>query len=142
MTTLKSLKKLVSVIVGADIAPADVPGETIPEVIDYLAENYPGGSGGGGTVESLTVTTKAGSTVGTAKVTVSPAITSGNSYVYKMAANEIVVPEYHEIISGATAWDGTSDIEGEDGYRIGIYEVTSDRKVVKFGQAIMNVNLG
>lgn len=141
MTTLKSLKNLVSVIVGGDIAPADIPGTTIPEVIDYLAENYPGG-GGTITVGSLTVTTKAGATVSTSKVTVSPAITSGNSYVYKMAANEISEPEYHEIISGATAWDGTSDIEGEDGYHIAIYEITSEGKAVKFGQAIMKVNLG
>ena len=38
MTTLKSLKNLVAVIVGGDTAPADIPGTTIPEVIDYLAE--------------------------------------------------------------------------------------------------------
>ena len=41
MTTLNALKKLTSVIVGG-ITAANIPGETIPEVINYLANNYPG----------------------------------------------------------------------------------------------------
>lgn len=137
MATLKSLKNLISVIVGGDTAPADIPGTTIPEVIDYLANNYPSG----GAIEALAVTSVAGSTIGATKVTVNPTLTAGNSYVYKTNPSTIDAPAYHEIISGATAWDGTSDIEAENGYHIGIYEINSDGKVVKFGQATITVNL-
>jgi hypothetical protein len=141
MTTIKALKTLAAVIIGGDTAPSDIAGNTIPEVINYLAENYPNGSVIG-TVEELDITTVAGSTFGATKITVKPTLTSGNSYVYKTSPSTIGVPDYHEVPTGVTAWDGKSEIESEDGYHIGIYELNSDGKVVKYGEGVINVNLG
>jgi hypothetical protein len=136
MTTVEALKKLTSVIVGGTTA-ADIPGETIPEIIDYLANNYPGG----GAIEALTVTSVAGSTIGATKVTVNPTLTAGNSYVYKTNPSTIDAPTYHETITGGTAWNGTDEIEADDGHHIGIYELNSNGQCVKFGDAIIHIKL-
>lgn len=136
MTTVEALKKLTSVIVSGTTA-ADIPGETIPEVINYLANNYPGG----GEIEELTVTSVAGSMFGATKITVSPTLTSGNSYVYKTNPSTIDAPVYHEIISGGTTWNGTDEIEADDGHHIGIYELNSNGQCVKFGDAIIHIKL-
>lgn len=141
MTTIKALKTLSAVIIGGGIAPIDIQGETVPEVINYLAENYPNGSVIG-TVGELDVVSVAGSTEFTTSITVTPTLASGNSYVYKTSPSTIGVPEYHEVPTGVTSWDGKSDIEAEDGYHIGIYEINSDGKVVKYGEGVINVNLG
>jgi hypothetical protein len=141
MTTIKALKKLTAVIVGGGISPSDIVADTIPEVIDYLADNYPNGNPIA-TVEELNITSVAGSTFGASKITVTPTLTSGNSYVYKTNPSTIGVPEYHDVPTGVTAWDGKSEIESEDGYHIGVYELDSDGKVVKFGEGVINVNLG
>lgn len=137
MTTINSLKKLTAVIVGGGSA-ADIPGETIPDVLEYLAKNYPGG----GVVDDLEVKSTAGSDFGKTKITVTPTLTSGNSYVYKTSATTFETPGYLSTVSGGTSWNGTNEIEAEDGHYIGIYELNSSGKVVKFGKAIITVNLG
>lgn len=137
MTTIKALKKLSAVIIGG-VSAVDIPGETVPEVLDYLSANYPGG----GTVEELNIKSVAGSAFGTTKITVTPTLTSGNSYVYKTDTGNIDVPDYLSTVSGGTAWNGTDNIEAEDGHHIGVYELNSNGEVVKFGEAIVTVNLG
>lgn len=136
MTTIKALKKLTSVIVGGN--SADIPGETVPEVIEYLANNYPMS----GTVTELTITSTPGSTFGTTKITVTPKLTSGNKYAYKISPSTVEEPAYYSIPTGVTEWDGVSEIEAEDSHHIGLYELNSEGRVIGFGDEIVAVNLG
>lgn len=138
MTIVDSLKKLGAAIIGGGLTPDHVPGRTAAEVIDYIARVKAGEQLG-----ELKVSSAAGSTNGMTKITVTPTKTEGNSYVYKTNIRAIDTPEYfQEIDSSYTSWDGKSDIAGEDGHRIGIYEINSDNCVVKFGQAVISANLG
>ena len=47
MTTVESLKKLAAKVKGDSVLPADIPGDTIPDVLHYIADNYVPGSSGG-----------------------------------------------------------------------------------------------
>lgn len=136
MTNLSALKKLTAAIVGS-ITPDEVPGDTIADVINYLAKFEAGEILG-----VLTVTSAAGTSVGKTKLTVTPSKATGNSYVYATSPNTIAAPEYLDDATGLTAWNGTSEIEAEDGHFIGIYEVNSSKQILKFGQAKIKINLG
>lgn len=137
MTTVEALKNL-AVAIGAAETVEEINGTTIPEIIQHIADNYSGESGSLGT---LTVTSVAGSSSGKTAITVVPTLVSGHSYAYKTNASAITAPNYLDTPTGTTAWDGSSEISGEDGHHIGIYELNSDGKVVKFGDTVMNVNL-
>ena len=136
MSKVEALKDLASVVCGVDVA--DVPGTNIVEVLKFIANNYPGGERLG----DLIVTSVEGSSTGKTKITVTPAISSGNSYVYKINASSIETPDYLGDSSGYTAWNGTDDITAEDGHYIAICEINSSNKIVKFGQTKAVVNLG
>lgn len=138
MTTVEALKELAAVVVGGGITAADVPGTSTPEVIMYIAENYPTAEQLG----TLTVTSAPGSTVGTTTITVTPVITNGNTYAYLTSPTTIAVPDYLDAVTGYTAWNGTDDIAAEDGHHIAICELNSSNQVVKFGQTVATVNLG
>lgn len=85
--------------------------------------------------DGLTVTSEEGSASGKTKVTVSPAIGSGNSYVYK-AASAVDLPAVgEECKTGFTAWDGSADITAATGAELLIVEVDADKKAVKAGTA-------
>lgn len=76
-----------------------------------------------GSLVNLTVTSVAGNTSGSAKITVEPILTSGNSYKYKTAANP-VMPEYGILCrNGYTNWDGISEIMVTEGQKLLIAEV-------------------
>ena len=84
---------------------------------------------------TLTVTSVAGGTTGATKITASPALTSGNSYKYKVAANP-TMPVFDQLISqGYTAWDGSADITATTGNKIVIVEVNANGHAVKAGMA-------
>lgn len=84
-------------------------------------------------LETLIVTSVAGATTGSTKITITPELVSGNSYKYKTAANP-TVPTINQICTtGYTVWDGTSDITATDGNKIVIVEVDSDNKAKKAG---------
>ena len=135
MSNVDALKKLAAAIVG--IIADEVPGKTTAEVIEYIAK-YEAGE----YLQPLTITSVAGSSVGTTKITVSPTLTSGNSYVYQTSPTAIAEPEYLDNVSAYTEWNGSSNITAEDGHYIGIYEVNDENKVVKFGQKTITANLG
>lgn len=81
----------------------------------------------------LTVTSEKGSESGKTKITVTPALASGNSYKYKVAANP-TLPEYDAVCtSGYTAWNGTDEITATSGQKIVIVEVDSSNKAKKVG---------
>ena len=85
-------------------------------------------------VGNLTVTSAAGTTSGTTKVTVSPAKESGNLYKYKVGdAAESVTSGQN--VKTWTAWDGTADITAATGKTITIVECGSDYKALKAGSA-------
>lgn len=87
----------------------------------------------------LTVASVAGTTSGKTKITVTPALTSGNSYKYKAAANP-TAPEYNAVCTtGYTAWNGTDEISATTGQKIIIVEVDADNKAKKAGQATIVV---
>lgn len=83
----------------------------------------------------LTVTSVEGTTTGKTAITITPALTSGNSYKYKTAANP-TVPEYNAVCStGYTNWNGTDEITATAGQKIVVVEVDSDNKAKKAGTA-------
>lgn len=87
------------------------------------------------TLGTLTVTSAAGTTTGKTAITVSPTLTSGNSYKYKVAANP-TLPTYDQLISGGyTNWDGTSEITAATDSKIVIVEVNANGHAVKAGEA-------
>lgn len=89
---------------------------------------------GDNTLGTLTVNSVAGTATGDTKVTVSPALTSGNSYKYKVADTEQEVT-YGKSVQVWSAWNGTSDITAESGKVITVVECDSAYKAVKAGHA-------
>ena len=78
----------------------------------------------------LTVSSAAGSTTGTTKLTVTPALGDGDSYrIYGGAA----IPAVGEVLVAWTAWDGTSDITAATGDLITVAEVDGTNAAVKAG---------
>lgn len=84
-------------------------------------------------IESLTVTSVAGATTGTTKITVVPELECGNSYKYKTGVT-VDLPTYGDALTGYTTWDGVSDITATTGNDIVIAEV-SNNVCVKAGKA-------
>lgn len=85
-------------------------------------------------LDSLSVTSIAGTASGDTKITVSPALTSGNEYRYKVAT-DAKLPAYGQDLRTWTAWDGTSDITAATGKEICIAECDPYHKAVKAGIA-------
>lgn len=90
--------------------------------------------GGDGELAELTVTSAAGTESGNTKITVSPALTSGNSYKYKVgdAAQNVT---YGKSVQTWTAWDGSADITAETGKIITVVECDGAYKAMKAGSA-------
>ena len=78
----------------------------------------------------LSVSSAAGSTSGATKLAVTPTIGSGNSYRYMTGAQ---TPAVGAVLSGWTAWDGTSDITAATGDILTVAEVSSTGTAVKAG---------
>lgn len=86
-------------------------------------------------LDNLTVTSAASSTTsGKTKLTVSPALTSGNSYKYKVADNA-VLPAAGQSVKGWTAWNGTDEITAATGKEICVVECDSAYRAIKAGVA-------
>ena len=137
MTNVEAFKKLAAAVKNDGTTPDKIKGNTIAQVVSYIADIWNGGSGG--ELIDLTVTSAAGTTNNATVATVSPALTSGNTYAYKITPSDAEAPAYLEVIEGATPWDGTSEIVGEDGHRLNIYELNADGECVGYGVATMHV---
>lgn len=84
---------------------------------------------------TLTVTSAAGSTSGSTKITVEPAAGDGSSYCYKTGA-AVMLPALGEFCDETwTAWDGTSNITANTGDEIVVAEVNESAEVIKAGKA-------
>lgn len=135
MTNLEALKKLAAKMIGGETSIDDVPGNTIAEVIDVIAKNYQGTAPL--ILGELTVASVTGSAQGKTKLTVTPALTAGNSYRYKIDPSGVELPERNEDLSSWVSWDGTSEIEAEDGHKICVCEVDSNFYALKGGVTIV-----
>lgn len=81
---------------------------------------------------TLTVQSAAGTAVGATKLTVTPALTSGNSYKYKVSDEETEV-EAGQNVRVWKSWDGKSDIVAESGKHIIVAECDKNYEVLKAG---------
>lgn len=87
----------------------------------------------------MTVTSVAGSTSGSTKITVEPALSSGNSYKYKVAANPTLPNAGQECKSGYTAWNGNADITAAAGQKIVVAEVDLNNRCISAGITSLTV---
>lgn len=126
-----ALKKLAAKMIGGDTQASDISGVTIADVLDVITENYEGATPL--ILGTLTVVSVAGSSEGNTKITVTPALSSGNSYRYKTNASSIELPERNEDLSSWTSWNGTSEITAEDGHKICVCEVDANNLALKGG---------
>lgn len=81
---------------------------------------------------TLTVQSAAGTAVGATKLTVTPALTSGNSYKYKVSDEETKI-EAGQNVRVWKSWDGKSDIVAESGKHIIVAECDKNYEVLKAG---------
>lgn len=87
------------------------------------------------TLQTLTVTSEAGTASGDTKITITETKGAGNSYVYKVdtAAKE---PKYGELCkTGWTAWDGSADITATTGKVITVVEIDGNKRAQAAGHA-------
>ena len=92
-----------------------------------------------GNVETLALTSVAGTLSGATKIAVTPTLTVGNSYMIKTDTT-VTIPALNDICStgtGYTTWDGTADITATTGNEIEIIEVDGTFKAIKAGKAIV-----
>lgn len=136
-TTVIALKKLCAAIKNDGTKWEEIPGETVPDVIDQITLAK-GGDDPSGELATLTVSTVPGTASGTTKVTVSG---NGSGQLYYEVSGAISLPEYHEDISSWTTWDGTSDITATDGETICIAEADTKGLAVAAGTATVNSNV-
>lgn len=87
-----------------------------------------------GGLGKLTVTSIAGTKQGDTKITVTPAVTSGNSYKYK-TGEMLDIPVKGQNVKGWTVWDGASDITAVTGSEIVVAECDASYHVVNAGKA-------
>lgn len=87
------------------------------------------------TLGSLTVSSAEGQEIGDTKITVSPAITYGNHYLYQVGTSITLPTTYGESVAeGYTAWNGMADITAANGQEIGIVEADAENKAVAAGK--------
>lgn len=87
-----------------------------------------------GVLPVITVNSAAGSTSGKTKITTDYTLGTGESYVYKVTDDEVVVHKGDSTASGWTSWDGSADITAATGKIITI-AVSKSSAVVAAGHA-------
>lgn len=88
------------------------------------------------TIDTLTVTSVAGSAPGQTVITVTPALIAGRTYRYK-AGTTVELPALYDDLSSWAPWNGTTEITATDGYTIVIAEVDSGNQAMAAGSAIV-----
>lgn len=141
-TNVDALKELCAAIAtkaGESVSPADVPGDTSADVIKRITKAYKGESiFDTEKLAALTLSSAAGATLGTTKVTVEGAIGS-SGFKYKATTQ---LPNYGDELTGWTTWDGSSDITADDSTTIAICEVDENGLAIAGGTVFVNANLG
>lgn len=130
---ITALKRLAAKMIGGATSASDIPGTTIADVIEVITANYQGATPL--VLGTLTVNSVAGATTGFTAITVSPELSSGNSYRFKVEPSSAELPERNADLSEWDSWDGKSEIEAEDGHKVIICEVDSSNLAIKGGSA-------
>lgn len=91
-----------------------------------------------GGLGKLTVTSTAGTKAGDTNIAVTPALTSGNSYKYKVG-DEMDVPVKGQNVKGWKTWDGAADITPGEGSEIVVAECDASYRVVNAGKTDVTV---
>lgn len=125
----KVLPDFVDLKDGKHIGASALQGRTVSW--DKLTRAY--GSQIKAKLLALTLTSVAGTDTGDTLITVSPALTAGNSYKYKVGATAPAAAPYEVLTTGWTAWDGDDDITAATGTFITVAEVDSDNRAMKIG---------
>lgn len=87
------------------------------------------------TLGVLTVSSAEGQEIGDTKITVSPAITYGNHYLYQVGTSITLPTAYGESVAeGYTPWNGMADITAANGQEIGIVEADAENKAAAAGK--------
>lgn len=92
------------------------------------------------TIEPLTLTSTEGSGISRTKITVTPPIEEGHIYKYKIGTN-VVNPAPYQDLSAWLDWNGTDEIEADDGSRLRVAECLSDGRALKCGNVKVNAPL-
>lgn len=100
----------------------------------FQVSSIPGGDAPVAELGELAVTSVAGTNTGDTKITVTPALTSGNSYKYKIGDTVQAVTAGKNVQTWQ-AWNGTEDITAETGKVITVVECDSAYKAVNTGSA-------
>ncbi len=125
-----ALKQLAAKMIGGTTSVNDIPGVTIADVLSFITENYTGAAPL--ILGELTIKSEVGATSGNTKITVTPELSSGNSYRYSVGAS-VELPERNADLSGWASWDGVSEITAEDSHKICICEVDANNLAIKAG---------
>lgn len=93
-------------------------------------------------LNSLTVTSSAGTASGDTALTVSPSKATGNSYVYNVGTTAHALPSYGELVTGTdwTTWDGSSDITAATGKKLVLVELDANGRAVGTGTATVTAH--
>lgn len=130
-SNLVALKKLAAKMIGGETSAADIPGNTIADVLEIITENYEGKAPL--VLGELTVSSSMGSTDGKTVIAVTPAIGEGHTYRYKTDPSSEELPERNADLSAWASWNGVSEIEAPDGQKIIICEVDANNLAIKGG---------
>lgn len=136
MTNVNALKKLWAAIKNDGSTADELSADTTAEVIDAITAIYTGEEPQ--VLKTLSVTSVAGTNAGYTKISVTG--NGSSALVYKL--NNKTLPSYGEVLTGWTVWNGTDEIQAEDGTNITICETDSANKAVAGGTAVVVVNLG
>jgi hypothetical protein len=135
---VQALKRLCAKIIGGTTTAADITGTTIAEVLDEITKNFTGSVAP--SLGVLTVSSVAGSTKGTTKITVSGA-SDGPKFKYKISESTITAPKRDEDLSTWTSWNGTSEITAADSTNIYVCEVDENNLALKGGSTSVTSKL-
>lgn len=90
-------------------------------------------------IETLTVSSSAGTETGKTVILVSPGAVGSNTYKYKLSA-AAALPYLDEILgSDWTEWDGSSEIAAQAGQQIVVAEVDTESRAKKAGIAVITI---
>ena len=92
-----------------------------------------------GVLPEITVTSAAGASSGKTAITTDYTLGSGDSYVYKVTDDVIVVTKNQSTASGWSSWDGSADITAATGKIITV-AVSNDSKVVAAGHTTVTAH--
>ncbi len=86
---------------------------------------------------SIAFTSSAGTSSGKTSLSdITPTLTAGNSYVYKITNSQPTLPNSGDILDHTwTAWDGSSEITAANGSFISLAEIDANSACVKVGSA-------